>query len=247
MAGRPIGSSGRTAKKVVGDSITSGIMVSPVRCFTPIFDDGKLAGSPDRLPSAAYGFPPTSPLRQERFAFLTGIDVRQPFSKPSLTEVPPVTAAELVRADTTLAACITARPGGRITAKRPVARVQPACKPSVHSTDPYNLSSRLTQRNWHSRPKRTDRRLDFGGRLTERFPKLPQKACKQAMVGPDPYKALQCQDFWTQCSRRACIQPQQSSARMHLFSRGGLRAGGTFHSRLEMERVFNKDFSRFGL
>ena len=246
-----LGAAGRTSKLCVGDRLQSGIRIDRNgggggRCWATDAEGG----------------------RHTRFTRSYGIDALDGsarFTAPSCAQRPGYPASVLVATDRSLSACMDRRKQHNRFAPlrrdvngmeqvRPVAPRVETCASSNNSCDPYNVGGKLGDEGW-SRPQTTARRLFFSSAsVASRFAPVAQggaqPACKRTREGRlDPYNARRAQsDTLLRSSRlHARFSREASPHKRLLFSRSGFHAGGTAPGRLQIERAFNKDYSKFGL
>ena len=248
---RGIGAAGRTSQLCVADRLQSGIRINRNS------GDGGSCWATD----AEGG-------RHTRFKRSYGIDALDGsarFTAPSCAQRPGYPASVIVATDRSMSASMDRRkqhnrfaPLRRdvngIEQVRPVAPRVATCSSSNNSCDPYDIGGKNWDKNW-SLPQTTLRKLTFSSAsVASRFAPATQggtqSMCKRTREGRiDPYNARRAQSDTLMRSSRlhARFRPEVSPHRSLLFSRGGFHAGGTGPGRLQIERTFNKDYSKFGL
>jgi hypothetical protein len=116
-------------------------------------------------------------------------------------------------------------------------QIKSECSANESGPDPYAVSLANGTQNW-SNPIQTEKQLLFGQRAAHRFPAQQPPACRKAAIGVDPYN-LRDDDKWIAQQKKLAFSKPVRLPREKI----GYFMGRTDTGRLQLARVFNKDYS----
>lgn len=176
--------------------------------------------------------------RRDRFNAGYGVSE----SQPSIAQLPVQGASMHRRTENSLNGHSLRKSGGTLDANLHAQRtayqhIKSVCSANESGPDPYSVSSSAGSKNWNN-PELTQKPLFFGQRAAHRFPGEKLPVCRKAAIGVDPYN-LRDDDKWVAQQKKLAFSKPIRLPREKV----GYFMGRTDTGRLQLARVFNKDYA----